>query len=85
VYAGGIAGCRKKTTRLSSSEKTEIAVFLSARNRAGLDVPWRYTRHNLAQRWGIRPWEVDEAPWDEVVLAIEIFNLDAKYENGAGK
>jgi len=50
-----------------------------------LDVPWRYTRHNLAQRWGIRPWEVDEAPWDEVVLAIEIFNLDAKYENGAGK
>lgn len=44
----------------------------------GLAVPWAYTRRQLAQRWGIPPWEVDEAPYYEVGLELEIQSIEAK-------
>lgn len=39
-------------------------------------MPWVYIRHVLAQRWGVRPWDVDAAPWDEVVTALELFRME---------
>ncbi|MBK8434518.1 MAG: hypothetical protein IPL28_25920 [Chloroflexi bacterium] len=51
---------------------------MRASNKAGLDVPWVWTRHQLARLWGCFPWEVDEAPYDEVLRALEIANLEGE-------
>jgi hypothetical protein len=50
-------------------------VLARASNTAGMDVPWVWTRHLLAKLWGCFPWEVDEAPFDEVLAAIELENV----------
>jgi hypothetical protein len=41
-------------------------------------LPWVYTRRRIAERWGIPPWEVDQAPTDEVLTEIEIANIEAE-------
>ena len=38
-------------------------------------VPWVYVRARIAQTWGVPPWEVDEAPHDEVAVAAELLAL----------
>lgn len=48
-----------------------------ASNRAGLLAPWPYVRRTLAERWHCRPWEVDEAPLDEVLLELKIMGIEA--------
>jgi hypothetical protein len=49
-----------------------------AKNKAGLGVPWAYVRRQIARAWGCRPWEVDEAPLDEVLLELKILEIEAQ-------
>lgn len=51
---------------------------MHASNKKGLTVPWPYVRRALAQRWGIPPWGVDEAPVDEVMLELRLMELDGE-------
>ena len=50
-----------------------------------MDVPWAYTRRNLARAWGVPPWAVDEAPMDEVMLELRIAELEAAAEAKCGQ
>ena len=54
-----------------------------AKNRAGLLAPWAYVRRTLAERWHCRPWEVDDAPLDEVLLELKILGIEARASAGA--
>jgi mannosyltransferase OCH1-like enzyme len=37
-----------------------------------------YTRHVLADRWHMPPWEVDEAPGDEIVRELHLMAIEAE-------
>lgn len=50
---------------------------MAASNKAGLSVPWAWTRRALARLWNVPPWLVDEAPADEVQLEIRLSNIEA--------
>jgi hypothetical protein len=52
---------------------------LRAENKAGLPVPWSWTRRVVARAWGVPPWMVDEAPMSEVQLEILLHNLEAEH------
>jgi hypothetical protein len=43
-----------------------------------MPAPWKIVRAELAQAWGIPPWEVDMAPSDEIDLQLELWRLRAK-------
>jgi len=48
-------------------------------------VPWAYVRRAIAQSWYCKPWEIDDAPTDEVLLELRIMELEgeaAKKQNG---
>jgi hypothetical protein len=49
-----------------------------ARNKAGLGAPWAYVRRTIARSWGVPPWEVDEAPLDEVLLELKLMAIEGK-------
>ena len=53
-----------------------------ATNKAGLRAPWAYVRRSLAARWSCFPWEVDEAPLDEVLLELKILGMEARADAG---
>lgn len=55
-----------------------MTIWLRARNPAGLPVPWVAIRRQLAARWGIPPWAVDEAPWDEVLIELRLSAIEAR-------
>lgn len=38
-------------------------------------MPWVFIRRTLAARWHIPPWEVDDAPWDEINRELEIAEI----------
>jgi hypothetical protein len=40
-------------------------------------VPWAWTRRAIAERWQCKPWEVDEAPVDEVNLELQLMQIEA--------
>ena len=35
-------------------------------------MPWVWVRRRLAERWGVPPWEVDEAPYEEIALELKL-------------
>mgnify|MGYP006906737819 FL=1 len=43
-------------------------------------MPWAYVRRAVAKSWNMPPWAVDEAPYDEVLLALEILDLEGEEE-----
>lgn len=51
---------------------------LTAPAGASRPVPWVYARAQLAARWGVPPWEVDEAPRDEVAVALDLIDAEAQ-------
>jgi len=53
----------------------------SATHKAALPVPWAYVRDQLARLWGCRPWEVDDAPIDEIALALHFRRLEAEAQD----
>jgi hypothetical protein len=55
-----------------------LSTALRARNAAGVPVPWAYVRAQLAERWGVPPWEVDEAPAREVALALHLARIEGE-------
>jgi hypothetical protein len=55
-----------------------------ASNKAGLNVPWVWTRRVIARNWRCKPWEVDFAPADEVQLEIRLHNLESEYVRRPG-
>lgn len=44
-------------------------------------MPWVWTRRALANRWRITPWEVDEAPIDEILTELRLSNLEAEAQH----
>lgn len=43
-------------------------------------MPWVYARRAIAQSWGVPPWAVDESPYDEVLLELEILKIEGEAE-----
>jgi hypothetical protein len=41
-------------------------------------VPWVYVRRQLAEKWHLPPWAVDEAPYDEVLLELDLLRIEAE-------
>lgn len=41
-------------------------------------MPWVWVRRILAERWNVPPWQVDEAPHDEVRLELALMALEAE-------
>jgi hypothetical protein len=41
-------------------------------------VPWAYIRRDIAAAWGVPPWCVDEAPYDEVLLELRIRAIEGR-------
>lgn len=66
--------------KLTSAEAAALSTWLRASNKAGLTVPWAYVRRAVAKSWNMPPWAVDEAPYDEVLLELEILNLEGEAE-----
>jgi hypothetical protein len=52
-------------------------MYLRAKNKAGLFLPWRYVRSKLAEHWRITPPQVDELPASEIALQVELWELEA--------
>ena len=80
MYVGGDSGGGAEAPKLDDAEATALQTWLKASNKAGMDVPWAYVRRAVARSWGVPPWEVDDAPYDEVLLEIKILNLEAEAE-----
>lgn len=67
--------------KIPGAEESALRLWLKATNKAGLSVPWAYTRKILAERWHIPPWEVDEAGGDEIALEIQLSNIEAECQS----
>jgi hypothetical protein len=48
-------------------------------------LPWEYLRRRIAERWGIPPWAVDDAPQDEVNLELQVMGLEAQEHRYAAR
>jgi hypothetical protein len=53
-----------------------------ARMKGTHELPWGYVRSQLASRWCVPPWEVDEAPAHEVALALRMAAIEAEESDG---
>lgn len=40
-------------------------------------MPWAYVRSRIARMWGLPPWEVDQAPADEVATELHLWSIQA--------
>jgi hypothetical protein len=56
--------------------------FFRAKNKAGLTVPWLYTRSLLARWWGILPMQVDAMPDWEIALQIKLWEIEDESKSG---
>lgn len=45
-----------------------------------MELPWAYIRRQLARSWGVPPWVVDDAPYEEVLLELKILELEGEAE-----
>lgn len=43
-------------------------------------MPWVYIRRDIAERWHCKPYEIDDAPADEVMLELSIMAIEAECE-----
>lgn len=43
-------------------------------------MPWVYVRRQIARSWGVPPWEVDAAPWDEVAMELRLMQIEGKVQ-----
>lgn len=43
-----------------------------------MDVPWVLVRRNIAAKWHVPPWVVDDAPIDEVMTELRIADIEAE-------
>lgn len=43
-------------------------------------MPWVYVRRAVAKSWGVPPWAVDAAPYDEVLMELKILELETDAE-----
>lgn len=59
----------------------EYKEYLEATDKRGFNVPYVVARRNLARAWNCFPWQVDEAPHDEVLLEFKL----AEIEDAANK
>lgn len=50
----------------------------AARMNYGGSLPWGYVRSVVATRWGVLPWQVDDAPALEVSLALKLWAIEAE-------
>lgn len=41
-------------------------------------MPWPYVRRQLASRWHVPPWVVDEAPVTEIELELQILGIEER-------
>lgn len=41
-------------------------------------MPWVYVRRQIATRWGIPPWMVDESPIGELETELTILQIEAE-------
>lgn len=41
--------------------------------------PWIYVRAKIAERWGVTPWQVDDAPPGEIDIQLELWGIEHKY------
>lgn len=57
---------------------------MGSERKQGLPVPWLYLRARVAEAWGVPPWDVDDAPWSEVDLAVELLHLSGRLRPGRG-
>jgi hypothetical protein len=50
---------------------------MKAHNKRGLDLPWIYQSHLIAQRLGFKTWdEVEEMPHLELMLRLDLMRVD---------
>lgn len=50
-----------------------------------MSLPWVVIRRSLAAKWGIPPWEVDEAPADEIATELHISAIEARAREDSKK
>lgn len=43
-----------------------------------MPLPWLYVRKLIAERWGIPPYAVDQAPADEVELELRFMEIESE-------
>jgi hypothetical protein len=55
-------------------------VWLRAERKAGLRLPWAYTRFVLARRFHTSPMAIDAWPAGEVAEALRLFALEGDAE-----
>jgi hypothetical protein len=84
VRFGGCSGGDAEPPKLNSDEKSSLSTWLKASNKKGLTVPWAYIRRQVARSWNVPPWAIDEAPYDEVLLELEILRLESEAEKRNG-
>jgi hypothetical protein len=41
-------------------------------------VPWVWIRKRIAEAWHCKPWEVDDAPMDEILLQCKLMNCESE-------
>jgi hypothetical protein len=41
-------------------------------------LPWLWTRRQIAERWHVPPWEVDEAPECEIALELQLMQIEGE-------
>lgn len=41
-------------------------------------MPWAWTKRRIARRWHCKPFEVNDAPSDEITEEIRIMNAEIK-------
>jgi hypothetical protein len=48
-------------------------------------LPWAWWRDALARRYGVRPWDIDDWPWDETMAALTLMQYDPEaFPGGRG-
>ena len=43
-----------------------------------MSIPWLYTRRQLADRWRVPPWVIDDVPWYEIDTELQIAAIEAE-------
>lgn len=63
-----------RTARLRAAGRDDGALF---------GVPFTYVLDALAQRWGIPPWVLEDAPIDWLIRGLEFLRIEGPVSHGA--
>ena len=75
-----VGGDARGSRPLPFRRELAAAISAAALGTSAGPVPFLYVVDLLARRYGIAPWDVRDAPYEDVMRAMHIMNVEAEVQ-----